>query len=99
LGLTCLGIYGLAKPVTGLSTSNVIPTIFVILGALVFLISFSGCFGAVTESRGALGVYLGTLLFLIAIQIIAVSLVFASKGKVRVHYLLKWEVFTFFLQK
>jgi len=65
-----LGLYELASPEVRFY-SNVIPLATIILGVLVFLISVTGCFGAIAESKPILIMYFIILLILVIVQVIA----------------------------
>jgi hypothetical protein len=65
-----LGLYEFASPEVRFY-SNVIPLATVSLGVLVFLISVTGCFGAIAESRPILVTYFVVLLILVIAQVIA----------------------------
>ncbi|RHZ88587.1 hypothetical protein Glove_22g107 [Diversispora epigaea] len=64
-----LGLYGLFSPEMRFY-SNAIPLATIILGILVFVISITGCLGAIAENRPTLITFFIILLILVIIQII-----------------------------
>lgn len=76
-----VGIVTLTDTSTMLST-RIIPILLMIFGALVFLSSFLGCFGTVTESKGILTAFFTVLMLLIIGQVVISIIALANKGAV-----------------
>ncbi|KAJ1918862.1 hypothetical protein IWQ60_007397 [Tieghemiomyces parasiticus] len=69
LGMIGLAVYALAATHITFSGRTWIPVFMMVMGTLVFLISFLGCYGALLEKRYALMAYAGIVTFLVAIQL------------------------------
>lgn len=86
IGLIGLGIFTMLKgkeylPDVGISLTT--PAVcLIILGALLFIISCFGCFGAITGRLSLLNVYLVLLGIIIVLEIAVLIYGFVNKGKV-----------------
>ncbi|CAG8580089.1 3390_t:CDS:2 [Acaulospora morrowiae] len=85
-----LGLYELASPEVRFY-SNVIPLATILLGVLIFLISVTGCFGAVAESKPILVTYFIVLLILVIIQVIAAIITLVDSQNVERILDTAWE--------
>ncbi|KAL7753231.1 hypothetical protein RI367_001006 [Sorochytrium milnesiophthora] len=88
--LIILGIYSL-NDATSLLASRTIPIVMMVVGSLVFLISFLGCFGTVTESRSILTVFFSCLLALVLVQVVFAVLALANKGNYENYLEDQWQ--------
>ncbi|KAJ3362612.1 hypothetical protein GGF32_005852 [Allomyces javanicus] len=79
--LIVLGIYTLNDTTTTLG-SRTIPVMMLVLGCLIFLVSFLGAFGTISENHAILYAFMIGLLALVGIQIVIAVIALANKGAV-----------------
>jgi len=90
LGLVILGFYGLGSRNT-VMTSPTAPVMMIILGCLVFVISFVGCYGAFTANKRAVAVFAWVLLILVGIQLLMVIMTSAMQSKADSYLDTMWQ--------
>jgi uncharacterized membrane protein YsdA (DUF1294 family) len=81
VALLILGIYALSDTTTTLG-NRTIPEMLLILGCLVFLVSFLGCFGTLMEHRTILWGFIVGLIVLVSVQLVLSILALSNKGAV-----------------
>jgi len=80
LSLIGLGIYAIFRSDL-LLASKTIPITMIVSGALVFAVSFLGCFGSAAESKNVLLVYFVVLMVLVVAQILVIGYGVANEDK------------------
>lgn len=88
IGLALLGIgayskyeYGDILAITESSFTS-IPAMLMIMGGLVFILGFLGCFGSFRENRVVLIIYTILLVLVLMAEIVAIAISFIYKGKI-----------------
>ncbi|KAI9178794.1 hypothetical protein H9P43_005456 [Blastocladiella emersonii ATCC 22665] len=81
LVLIVLGVYTLSDTTSVLGQRS-LSVLMLVVGSLVFLVSFLGTFGVVTESRTTLYAFLIGLIALVAVQIVLGVVALANQGAV-----------------
>jgi hypothetical protein len=80
IGLLVLGIYAMNSRQTIISSSSM-PVLTLILGCLVFFISFLGCFGAVTMNKRMVASFAWVLTVLVVIQLVMAVVSIAMQSR------------------
>jgi len=78
--MVILGLYALSGR-QNLMASITAPVLMIILGCLVFVISFVGCYGAFTANKRAVAAFAGVLFILILIQLVMAITITAMQSK------------------